>query len=60
MDYLKERKYIDSKLVDLISCKDVEKFYQLCTGLYYHINKIVFTLEFEKLQCEKKEGKKDV
>lgn len=54
MNYLKERKYIDKKLVDLYNCKNSEDFYELCTGLYYHINKLVFNLEFENLKCEEK------
>lgn len=51
-DLLKKRKKIDKILVELPYCKNFDKFYELCTCLYYNINSYVFNLESEKLKCE--------
>lgn len=48
MDYLKKRKLIDKTLVDIYNCKDSDKFYSLCTKLYFNINNIVFNLVQER------------
>lgn len=52
MDLKKKREYINRCLIEISTCKDSDKFYELCTGLYYHINEFVFYMENEKLKCE--------
>lgn len=50
MDYLKKRKLVDKILVDLYNEKDSDKFYSLCTKLYFNINNMVFNLSQERKQ----------
>ena len=55
MNFKKKREYINGKLIEIANCKDSNKFYELCTGLYYHLNEYVFYMENKKLKCEDKE-----
>lgn len=49
MDLKKNREYINGKLIEIYNCNDIDKFYELCTGLYYHINDLVFNLSSKLL-----------
>lgn len=60
MNYEKEVGYIKKKLIDLNSCVscdnvNLEKFYQICTGLYYRLNSVVFALHSQLLESEKED-----
>lgn len=55
MNFKKKREYINGKLIEIANCKDLNKFYELCTGLFYHINEYVFYMENKTLNCEKDE-----
>lgn len=54
MDFKKNREIIDKLLIDINDCKDVDKFYVLCTKLYYRINETVFYFENKNLKVEEK------
>lgn len=56
MDLKKKRDLINSYLIKIINCKNVDEFYQLCSGLYYNINSVVFNLhsKFLNIEGEKK------
>lgn len=56
MDLKKKREYISGKLIQIQNCTNLEQFYELCTGLFYHINEFVFYMENEKLKCEKEDN----
>lgn len=59
MDLKKNREIIDKLLIDINDCKDVDKFYELCTKLYYKINATVFYFEDKLLNVEDKEDVRD-
>ena len=52
MDFKKKRELINSYLTKMISCKNVDEFYQYCTGLFYNINSVVFNLNSRFLDIE--------
>lgn len=43
MDIKKKREYINSLIIDIINCDDINKFYEFSTKLYYHVNDLVFS-----------------
>lgn len=57
MNSLRDINYINKLLIDINNCDDIDKFYELCTKLYYIINSIVFHFEDKLLTSEEKEEK---
>lgn len=53
MNLNKERKEIDSLIINIYNCKSVDLFYELASKLYFKINCIVFNFS-NNLEMENK------
>lgn len=58
MNVNKEISVIKNCLIEMDSCKNAERFYELCTRLYFHLNSIVFNFQHYNFKIEKVEPKK--
>lgn len=59
MNFKKNIEKIDKLLIDINACKDINKFYELCSKLYYMINATVYCFEDKLLNMEEKEDVSD-
>lgn len=57
MSLKKEISYISNILVQIDNCTDAERFYELCSGLYFHINCLVFNFRYHKFLVDNEENK---
>lgn len=53
MNINKEISVIKKCLVEMDSCKNAERFYELCTTLYFHINSVVFNFQHYNFNIDK-------
>ncbi len=58
MSLKKEISYIQNIIIEIDNCTDAEKFYELCTGLYFHINCLVYNFRYCKFSLDEKENSK--
>lgn len=59
MNFKKKINFINGKMLSLLDCEDSERFYEITTSLYYHVNSLVFGLENKNLNIDK-ENKENV
>lgn len=52
MNIDKEISHIKKILVDMDNCKSADKFYELCTSLYFNLNCLVFNFEHYKFKVD--------
>lgn len=60
MNLNKEINIIKNNLLEMQKCKNVERFYQLCTSLYFHINCIVFNFQHTNIEIKNTDYKNEV
>lgn len=59
MDIKKKREYINSLILKIVNCNDLNKFYEYSTGLYYQVNDLVYNFHSKILLEEKNESSKE-
>lgn len=52
MNIKKEVSFIQKCLMEMETCKDADRFYQLCTSLYFRLNSIVFNFQYHKYKID--------
>lgn len=53
MDFKNNKRIINNTLIDIENCDNIDKFYELCTKLYFRINQTVWHFEDKILNYER-------